>query len=167
MNFVLEERVHLNKMLSAGVTEPSVSYWVSPPVLIRKRGGGVRWGIDYRKLNTVTKKDLYPLRCIKECLDTGTLGGNTWFTKLDANSAYWQIKLKKEDWDKTTFVAKYGLYEFVCMGFGLCNALATFSRVMNLVLRGLTWDIALPFLPSKRIISKLLRIGPHLQYNGG
>lgn len=100
-------------------------------------------------------------------MDTGTLGGNTWFSKLDANSAYWQIKLKKEDWDKTTFVTKYGLYEFVRMGFGLCNALATFSRVMNLVLRGLTWDIALAFLPSKRIISKLLRIGPHLQYKGG
>lgn len=55
-------------------------------------------------------------------MDTGTLGGNTWFSKLDANSAYWQIKLKKEDWDKTTFVTKYGLYEFVRTGFGLCNA---------------------------------------------
>ena len=142
MNFVQEEKAHLNKM-SAGVIKPSVSEWASAPVLIRKRDGGVRWCLDYRRLNQVTKKDVYPLPCIEECLDT--LSGSTWFSKLDANSAYWQVKVRKEDREKTAFVTKYGLFEFVRMGFGLCNALATFSRVMSLILRGLTWDIALAF----------------------
>ena len=61
---------HLQKMLDTGVIEPSMSEWASPPVLVRKRDGGVRWCIDYRKVNDITKKMciLYPN--IEECLDT-------------------------------------------------------------------------------------------------
>ena len=66
MNFIHEENAHLNKMLSAGVIQPSISGWASPPVLVRKRDGGVRWCIDYRQLNSVTKKDVYPIPCIEE-----------------------------------------------------------------------------------------------------
>lgn len=65
MVFAQEEESHLQKMLDAGVIEPSISEWASPPVLIRKRDGKVRWCIDYRKLNSVTKKDVYPLPLIE------------------------------------------------------------------------------------------------------
>jgi hypothetical protein len=68
--FVDEEEAHLQKMLDAGVIQPSISEWASAPVLIRKRDGGVRWCIDYRALNTVTVKDVFPLPLIEECLDT-------------------------------------------------------------------------------------------------
>ena len=136
MSFVKEEKAHLDKMQAAGVIHPSVSEWASAPVLVRKRDGHVRWCVDYRGLNAVTRKDVYPLPRIEECLDT--LAGNIWFSKLDTNSAYWQVKIDKNDQCKTAFVTEYGLFEFVRMGFGLCNAPATFSRVMNLVLRGLT-----------------------------
>ena len=129
---------------SSEVIQPSVSEWASPPVLVRKRDGGVRWCVDYRALNSHTTKDVYPLPLIEECLDT--LSGHTWFSKLDANSAYWQVHIKPEHQRKTAFTTKYGLFEFNRMPFGLCNAPATFSRVMNLVLRGLTWDIVLAFL---------------------
>ena len=139
-------------MEAAGVIEPSYSEWASPPVLVRKRDGGVRWCIDYRKLNTVTRKDVYPLPNIDECLDT--LSGNTWFSKLDANSAYWQVKIREEDRKKTAFTTKYGLYEFARMGFGLCNAPATFSRAMDLILRGLTWEVALAFLDDVVVLGK-------------
>ncbi len=64
-----------------------------------------------------------------------TLAGSVWFSKVDANAAYWQIRVAKEDHHKTAFITKYGLYEHVKMGFGLCNAPATYSRVMNLVLK--------------------------------
>ena len=58
----------------------------------------------------------------------------------------WQVRIRKEDQKKTAFLTKYGLFEFVRMPFGLCNAPATYCRVMNLILRGLTWDIVLAFL---------------------
>jgi transposase InsO family protein len=142
--FSSEEEGHLKKMLEAGVIRESASEWASCPVLIRKRDGSVRWCIDYRALNNVTVKDVFPLPLVDDCLDT--LAGSLWFSKLDANSAYWQIKIKDEDCKKTAFLTKYGLYEHVRMGFGLCNAPATFARVMNLVLRGLHWKILLAFL---------------------
>lgn len=73
-------------MLQAGVIEPSISEWASPPVLIQKSDGKVRYAIDYRKVNSVTRKDVYPLSLIEECLDTWS--GNEWFSKLDAINAY-------------------------------------------------------------------------------
>lgn len=63
-----------------------------------------------------------------------------------------------QDQRKTTFITRYGLYEFARMGFGLCNAPATFSRAMNLVLRGLTWNIVLAFLDDVLVLGKDQRI---------
>ena len=144
VNFAGEEKAHLEKMLDAGVIQPSVSEWASAPVLVRKRDGTVRWCVDYRALNSVTTKDVFPLPLVEDCIDT--LAGNKWFSKLDANSAYWQVKLSDQDRKKTAFITKYGLFEHVRMGFGLCNGPATYSRVMNLVLRNLLWVIVLAFL---------------------
>ncbi|XP_053400391.1 uncharacterized protein LOC128557239 [Mercenaria mercenaria] len=140
---VAKEEAHL-KMLEAGVIQESTSEWDSAPVFIRKRDGTVRWCIDYRALNNVCVKDVFPLPLVDDCLDT--LAESCWFSKLDANSAYWQVKIKEEDRHKTAFVTKYGLYAHVKMGFGLCNAPATFSRVVNLVVRGLNWKTVLAFL---------------------
>ena len=103
--FVDEEEAHPQKMLDAGVIQPSISEWASAPVLIRKRDGGVRWCIDYRALNSVTVKYAFPLPLIDECLDT--FAGNIWYSKLDANSAYWQVGIKPEDSKKTAFTAKF------------------------------------------------------------
>ena len=141
--FAEEEEAHLQKMLKAGVIQESTSDWASAPVLIRKRDGSVRWCIDYRALNEVTVKDVFPLPLIDDCLDT--LSGSIWFSKLDANSAYWQVQIKEEDRKKTSFITKYGLFEHIRMGFGLCGAPATYARAMNLVLRGLTWKPSLLF----------------------
>ena len=66
------------------------------------------------------------------------LSENVWFSKLDANSALHQIKIRQEDQRKTAFVTRYGLYKFARIGIGICHAPATFSRTMTLVLRGLT-----------------------------
>ena len=131
-SFTDEEEKLLGKMLDANLIEPSISEWASPPVLIRKRDGTVRYAIDYRKLNSVTKKEVYPLPLIDECIDS--LACNKWFSKLDANSAYYQVKMKEEDKPKTAFITKYGLFQFTRMSFGLCNAPATYARAMQLVL---------------------------------
>ena len=105
--FASEEEAHLQKMLKADVIQPSVSEWASAPVLIRKRDGNVRWCVDYRALNAATIKDVFPLPLVDDCTDT--LAGNIYFSKLDANSAYWQIKIAPEDQKKTAFMTKYGL----------------------------------------------------------
>lgn len=150
-----EEEGHLDNMLKAGVIQPSSSDWASAPVLVRKKDGSVRWCVDYRALNKVTVKDTYPLPLIEECMDT--LSGNRWFSKLDANAAYCKIKIAPEDRKKTAFITKYGLFEFTRMGFGLCNAAATFARAINLVLHRLNWKIALAFLDDVLVLGTSAR----------
>ncbi|GFO10265.1 Pol polyprotein [Plakobranchus ocellatus] len=152
IHFKGEEDAHLDKMLEAGVVQPSVSEWASPPVLVRKRDGSMRWCVDYRALNKITRKDVFPLPRIEDCVDA--LDGHLWFSKLDANSAYWQVRLDEESKSKTAFCTRRGLFEFVRMPFGLCNAHATFSRVINLVLSGLNWESVLAFLDDVCVLSR-------------
>ena len=82
------------------------------------------------------------------------LHGNVWFSKLDANSAYWQISLESSAREKTAFVTKDGLFEFVRMPFGLCNSPATYSRAMGKILNGLTWKTVLAFLDDICVLAK-------------
>merc|ERR1711860_382326 len=97
-------------MLEAKVIQPSVSSWAAAPVLVRKKDGSLRWCIDYRLCNKVTKPDVYPMPLMSDCIDA--LDGNIWFSKLDANSAYWQIPLDPESKEKTAFRTRQGLFEF-------------------------------------------------------
>ena len=144
LGFQGEEEAHLKAMLEAGVITPSASEWASPVVLVRKKDGGVRWCVDYRRLNSLTVKDAYPLPQIEECLDV--VGGATMFSTLDLQSGYWQIAVDSTAREKTAFITKWGLYEYTRMPFGLCNAPSTFQRAMELVLRGLQWETLLIYL---------------------
>ena len=152
LKFQKEEEKTLNDMLKSGVIEPSFSEWASAPVLVRKKDGEVRYTVDFRQLNTKTVKDAYPLPLIDECTDT--LAGNLWFHTLDLESGYWQIAVHPNDRHKTAFLTKYGLFQHVRMAQGLCNAPATFQRVMHLVLRGLTWNKALVYLDDIIILGR-------------
>jgi len=135
---------NVDKMLGAGVIEAGNGAWGFPVVLVKKRDGEVRFCIDYRALNKVTTKDVYPLPRIDETLEA--LGGARQFTTLDLRSGYWQIGMTPGDHDKTAFTTKRGLYRFKRMPFGLMNAPPTFQRMMNGVLRGLTWLTCLVYL---------------------
>ncbi|GMF30451.1 unnamed protein product [Phytophthora fragariaefolia] len=139
-------------MLSAGVIEPGESAWGFPVVLVRKKDGSVRFCVDYRALNSITHKDVYPLPRIEEKLES--LGGARLFTTLELRSGYWQIRVAEEDRDKTVFMTKSGLYRFRRMPFGLTNAPATFQRLMNGALRGLTWLTCLVDLDDIIIFTK-------------
>ena len=152
LGYANEEQEHLEKLLKAGVIEPSCSEWASPSVLVRKRDGSVRWCIDLRKLNDVTVKDCYPLPLLQDCIDA--LEGCRYFTTLDMASGYYQLEVAEEDRDKTAFVTKYGLFSFRRMPFGLCNAPATFSRSISLVLRGLSWKIVIAFLDDVIVLGR-------------
>ncbi len=107
--------------------------------------------MDYRGLNAVTTRDVYPLPRIDDALDA--LAGAKYFTTLDAWTGYWQIGIREEDKEKTGFTTHSGHYKFNVMPFGLVNAPSTFQRTMNLILHGLTWQTCLVYLDDIIIFS--------------
>jgi transposase InsO family protein len=134
----------LDRMLAAGVIEPGQSPWASPVVLVRKKDGSVRFCVDYRRLNAATTFDAYPIPRIDETLEA--LGGTRYFSTLDLLSGYWQVGLTEKARQKAAFTTRNGLFLWNVMPFGLCNAPATFERLMETVLRGLQWKECLVYL---------------------
>ena len=134
----------LEKMQASGVIEPSESPWASPVVLVRKKDGTLRFCVDYRALNSVTKPDLFPLLRINDLLDQ--LGKCKCFTTLDLKSGYWQIKVHADSQEKTAFITHQGLFEFKVMPFGVTNAPAAFQRLMQRVLAKLQSETSAKFV---------------------
>ena len=134
----------IKDMLDKGVISPSNSPWASPIVLVVKKDGTIRFCIDYRLINKITRKDAYPLPRIDAMLDS--FKGAKYFCTLDLNCAYWQIQMHKQDKAKTAFTTHLGLWEFNVMPYGLCNAPATFERLMENVLRDLIDKACLVYL---------------------
>jgi len=139
---MVEQKV--KEMLEVGVIQPSESPWSACPVLVTKPDGSIRWCVDWRKLNQVTIKDRYPLPRIEDCLEA--MEGAEWFSSLDLQHGYWQIPLRRSDWQKTAFTTHIGLYEFTRTPMGVSNAPATFQRLMERVLNGLDLNIAVIYI---------------------
>lgn len=129
-----EVKDHINDLAKKGFIEPSTSSYAAPIVVVRKKGtGAIRLCCDYRGLNAKTLKDAHPLPRIEESIDM--LSGSKWFCSLDLRSAYNQVPMAEEDKYKTAFATPFGLMQWTVMSFGLCNAPATFQRLMNTVFR--------------------------------
>ncbi len=147
-----EVKKHVQDLVSQGTLRESCSPWASPAVIVIKKDGSIRFCCDYRKLNKVTCKDAYPLPRVEESLDA--LGNAQLFSTLDLTSGYFQVAMSEEDRAKTAVTTPFGLFEWTRMPFGLCNAPATFQRLMGVVLGDLTFDILLIYLDDIIVFSK-------------
>ena len=145
-------RSEIEQLLVNGQIEKSSSPWSFPVVVVLKKDGSLRFCIDYRKLNAVTKKDGHPVPNIGELLDC--LHGSTLYSTLDLASGYWQVVVAEADREKTAFVTKYGLYQWRTMPFGLATAPATFVRLMEEVLSDLRWKCVIVYFDDITVYSK-------------
>jgi hypothetical protein len=130
-NELAELRTQLQDLLEKGFIRPSSSPWGCPAIFVKNKDQTLRMCVDYRPLNEVTIKNKYPLLRIDLLFDQ--LVGAKVFSKIDLCSGYHQIRVRLEDIPKTAFTTRYGLYEYLVMSFGLTNAPAHFTYLMNSV----------------------------------
>ena len=127
----------IEAMLDQGIIEPST--WMALAVFVPKKSGEIRLCVDYQELNKKTVKDAYPLPLPDEVQDC--LAGSTLFSTLDLQSGYWQLPINPGDREKTAFCPGpgMGLYQFCRMPFGLTGAPSSYQRLMDTILKGLSF----------------------------
>jgi hypothetical protein len=130
-NELAELKIQLQDLLEKGFIRPSSSPWGCPAIFVKKKDQTLRMCVDYRPLNEVTIKNKYPLPRIDILFDQ--LTGARVFSKIDLRSGYHQIRIRPKDIPKTVFTTRYGLFEYLVMSFGLTNAPAHFTYLMNSV----------------------------------
>jgi hypothetical protein len=128
---LVELKKQIDELSEKGYIRPSTSPWAALVLFVEKKDGTKRMCIDYRSLNEVTIKNKYPLPKIEDLFDQ--LRRASVFSEIDMRSGYHQLRIRPSDIPKTTFITKYGLYEFTVMSFGLTNAPAYFMYLMNSV----------------------------------
>ncbi|GKD98521.1 putative reverse transcriptase domain-containing protein [Tanacetum coccineum] len=121
----------LQELTDKGFIRPSSSPWGAPVLFAKKKDGSFRMCIDYKELNKLTVKNLYPLLRIDDLFDQ--LQGSSIYSNIDLRSGYHQLRVREEDIPKTAFRTRYSHYEFQFMPFGLTNAPVVFMDLMNRV----------------------------------
>ena len=144
---------HLQEMLDGGAIRLSQSPWCNTVVLVRKKDGGLQFCIDFCRLNSRTKKDAYPLPWMQETMES--MVGAWFFSTIDLKLGFWQVKMAKDSQQYTTFtVGSMGVYKFLRMPYRLCNAPATFQRLMQNCLGELNLTYTLIYLDDVIVFSR-------------
>jgi hypothetical protein len=125
----------INYLLENDLIEPSKSNWSSPCILVSKSDGTYRFCTDYRKVNTVTKTDTFPLPRIEDCIDK--VGNARFVSKFDLLKGFWQVPLTDRAKEISAFVTPDGLFQYKVMPFGMKNSPPTFQRLINQVTSGI------------------------------
>ena len=145
----------IREMLDANIIKPSSSNYASPVVLVAKPGNkATRFCVDFRKINKITKTDAYTLPRIDDTLDSLGISHPTLFSVLDTRSGFWQCAMEESSKEYTAFTTHAGLYQFEVMPFGLKNAGSVWQRLMDNVLRGLNYKIALVYMDDIIVYSR-------------
>ncbi|QRW07008.1 Transposon Tf2-7 polyprotein [Ceratobasidium sp. AG-Ba] len=147
-----ELRRILKEQLDKGLIRPSKSRYCSPVIFVPKKNGKRRMCVDYRALNENTVKNSYPIPLISTLVEK--LRGAKIFTTLDLKWGYNLVRIKEGDEWKTAFKTKYGLFEYLVMPFGLCNAPAAFQNFMNEIFRDILDVYVIVYLDDILIFSK-------------
>ena len=147
-----EVKRYLLDNLNKGFIEPSQSPFAAPVLFVKKANGSLRFCIDYRKLNQLTRKDRYPIPLLDETL--ARLGRAKVFTKLDIRQAFHRIRMDPDSEELTTFRTRYGAYKCKVLPFGLTNGPATYQRYMNDVLFDYLDDFCTAYLDDIIIYSE-------------
>jgi hypothetical protein len=147
-----ELKIQLQGLLDKGYICPSTSPWGCSTLFVEKKDKELRLCVDYRPLNAITIKNKYPLPRIDVLFDQ--LAGAQVFSKIDLRSGYHQIKIRTEDISKTTFMIRYGLYEYLVMLFGLMNAPAHFMYLLNSVFMPELDQLVVVFIDDILVYSK-------------
>lgn len=138
-------------LIEQGICRESKSDWANPLHLVPKKDGNFRVTGDYRLLNNKTKKDRTPIPHIHDV--TQLCHGKRFMTKLDFSRAYFHVPIDPKDIHKTAITTPFGLFEFITMCPGLCNASATFQRLVNRITQGLE-DFVIAFIDDWLIVSR-------------
>lgn len=144
-------RKTLTELLGKEFIRVSSSAAAAPVLMVKKPGGGIRFCVDYRGLNKITKKDRYPLPLLSETIRN--ISKAKWFTKLDVIAAFNKVRIAAEDVVKTAFRTRYGSFEWLVMPFGLTGAPAAFQRYINSVLQDYLDEFASAYIDDVLIYS--------------
>ncbi len=142
----------IETLTKMGLIEPASGEWASRIVMVTKKDGSTRMCVDFRAVNQLCKMDAYPTPLVERTLDQ--LNGSHWYTSFDAEKGYYQVAMTERAKEISAFRCPFGYFHFTKMPFGMKNAGATFQRMMDMVLQGLTWQCCMVFVDDVVVYSK-------------
>jgi hypothetical protein len=157
-----EVKKQIDVLVDLGKIKPNSSEYACWVTLPMKKDGSRRFCGNYRPLNAQTHRDSFPMPLVEDVISQ--LGNSSWFTTLDLQSGFWQIRMAPEDMKKMALITKTGLYDWIVMPFGLKNVTNTFTRTMSEVFKDLGSNFVKVFIDDLNVHSE--NWGEHLQHLG-